>query len=199
MTFEELVAEVLVLTKRPDLQTKIESAVRGATLKAHQMDYHYRDLVETGVQFPEALYLQSFNPKDIFANYRKFKYLRWHSGVLETAPGQFYKYEQIGNSDDSYGAIKDDVFYSAGQLIQIRSSTPLQYALFGCYVHPIIIPNYSFSSWIAVEYPWLIIYEAARVLFLGIGFQEQSASMAQLFSEQRAIMVISEGTDEVPT
>lgn len=199
MTFEELVAEVITITKRPDLQDRINSAIRAATLKVHQRDYYFRDIKETGLAFASPAYLQSFSPKDIYANYRKIKYLRFHSGTEGDAPGKFYEYIQIGNSNNEFGEIKSDCFYSAGDLIQVRSSVPLQYALFGCYVHPIVTPALAYRSWIADEYPWTIIYEAARIVFRGIGFEEQSSGMDKLGQEQYQVMMASVGTDEVPT
>ena len=46
MNFSDLVEEVKTITARPDLQSKAESAVSAATLKAHNSGFYYNDLVE---------------------------------------------------------------------------------------------------------------------------------------------------------
>ena len=49
MTFDELVAEVYLLTARGDLTAETQSAVKAATLKAHKSDFFSKDIFETGV------------------------------------------------------------------------------------------------------------------------------------------------------
>jgi hypothetical protein len=59
-----------------------------------------------------------------------------------------------------------------------------QYFNFGCYVYP--DTTLQSPSWIADEFPFAIVYEAARTLFKTIGFDEQSASMEKLVAEAYA-------------
>lgn len=184
MTFAELVAEVIAITKRPDMQTRIESAVRAATLKAHHSDFYYKDLHEVAVQFTNPFILQSFVPTEIAPNFRKAKYIRVWIGEDNGDAGVFYTPIQIENSTDLYGLTKTEVFYMAGQNLQLRSSVAIDKVLFGCYLHPVITPEASFSSWIAAEMPYAIIYEAARSIFKSVAFTEQANEYAQLVAEQ---------------
>lgn len=183
MNFAELVAEVLVIVKRPDLQTRIEGAVRAATLKMHQSDFFYKDLYETAVEFENEFNIQNFLPNEIYPNFRKPKYVRFWNGDASGGPGLFLKPIQIENSMDAYGAIKDNVFYMAGQLLQIRTSPAVKRVLFGAYLHPVVTPAEKYASWIADEYPYAIIYEAARAIYRSIGFQEQASEYSQLMAE----------------
>lgn len=182
MNFNELANEVLSIVKRPDLVSRIESAVRAATLKAHKQDYFFRDLVETGVQFTEPLCVQSFLPTEIFGiNFRKIKYVRyWNYDAADTnlgLAGKFLDAIDIENAIDQYGYTKSDVFYLAGQLTQIRTSSPLSHCLVGAYINPTVATQETFKSWIAEQYPYAIVYEACRQIFNQVGKASDSRDM----------------------
>ncbi|WP_411706266.1 hypothetical protein [Edaphovirga cremea] len=189
MTFDEMVAEVISITKRPDLVDRIRSNIRAATLKAHNSDFYYRDIYEVPVQFTAPFYIQSFIPTEIVPKYRAAKYVRlWNTtdtnvNSTDGGLGKFLTNIQLENSEDQYGYIKNDVFYLAGQAVQIRSSCPLNKILFGCYIFPTILPEASYSSWIATDMPYVIIYEAARVTFKSISYTEQANEYSQLVGE----------------
>lgn len=192
MTFAELAAEVALLTRRPDLTDRINSAVRAATLKAHQSDFFYKDLFEQSIEFVTPAYIQNFLPTDIFPLFRKIKYLRiWHGDDVTGYPGQFLDLIQIENSLDAYKNIKTNVFYQAGQLLQCRGTCPLDKLLFGAYCHPVITPENAYCSWIAKEMPWAIIYEATRTIFKSIGLDQQAAEMDRLAAEQFLMLKMS--------
>lgn len=197
MTFAEILAEVLGITKRPDLQDRAISAIKAATLKLHQADFFYKDLVEVPVQFEKAQFLQNFLPTDVIPQFRKAKYIRFWQGDVDGQPGPFLTPIQIENSNDLYGYIKTDVFYMAGQLLQIRTCEPCYRILFGAYKHPVITPADQYNSWIAVEYPYAIIYEAVRTIFRSIGFSEQANEYAGLAGEVLAEIKLA-CIDDIP-
>jgi|SRR5690554_3396613 len=198
MDFQELVAEVVDITKRPDKVTSIESAVKTATLKAHHSDYFFNDLVEVAVEFDEPRFIQTFDPKQVVPRYRQAKYMRVWEGDINGYPKDFLEHIQVEAALDNYGYTRTNVFYMAGQFLQIRGAMPVEKVLFGCYVHPLVTPSENYNSWIADEYPGAIVYEAARTIFLQIGYQEQSRSMQALVSEQYAALGLS-NVDSVPT
>lgn len=183
MTFLELVAEVISVTKRPDLVDRTKAAVRAATLKVHHSDFYYKDLVEVPVQFDEIKHIQNFTPTDVIPKFRKAKYIRIWNGDVDGDAGRFLKAIQIEDAIDNYNYTKVDVFYMAGILLQIRTGTALHRVLFGAYVHPTIMPEADYASWIATEYPYAIVYEAARNIFSSIGLPEQAGVYANLFAE----------------
>lgn len=197
MTFDEIVSEVIRITKRPDLLTSIQANVRAATLKAHHSDFYYKDLYEVPVQFTNVFHLQSFIPTEVAPQFRKAKYIRLWNGGITGDVGQFLTPIQVENSIDGYGYIKTDVYYMAGQMLQIRGKSALDKVLFGCYQHPVIAPEGSYSSWIATEMPYAIIYEAARVTFKSYSFTEQANEMSALVNEQFAELKLSY-VDDVP-
>lgn len=191
MNFAEIRAEVLNLTKRPDLTTQTNSAITSATLKAHQSNFYYKDIVEVAVEFGTSQNIQNFLPTDVLPRFRKAKYIRqWYGDATTGQPGAFFTPIQIENSLDAYNYIRTDVFYMAGQLLQIRGTNAVNRILFGAYQHPQATET-GYNSWIANELPYAIIYEAARIIFLSIGQQELSTGMASLVSEVYRDLLIS--------
>lgn len=197
MNFSELVQEVLTITKRRDLQERTESAVRAATLKMHHSDFYYKDLHETAIQFTNELVIQNFLPTEIYPNFRKVKYLRFWRGDANGGPGLFLEPIQIENSLDLYQNFKNNVYYMAGQLLQIRCNPAVKRVLFAAYLHPVVTPEASYKSWIAEEYPYAIIYEAARAIFRSISLTDQANAYEALTSEVLGEIKLS-CVDDVP-
>lgn len=186
MTFEELLEEVYTLTNRPDLVNETKSAVKAATLKAHTSDFYSRDIYETGVSFDESKYIQSLDYYCLICNFRALKYLRRVDSDTDTA-GTFIDIITPEEVLDSYGQGKVDVAYVAGRNLEIRSACSFQYALLGAYVLPIVTET-GYSSWVAAQFPYAIIYEAARVVFKTIGYDEQSAQFNLLVAEEYSLL-----------
>lgn len=183
-TFAELVSDVYTLTNRPDLVAETKLAVKAATLKAHQSDFYPKDLFETGITWSDPAYIQSIDYRALIPRWRAFKYLRKYSNGM---PGDFIKMLTPEQVLDSYGYQKADICYIAGEMLEIRSSTKDENLIIACYVNPNTDEN-NFSSWIALDHPYAISYEAARSIFKQIGFDEQAASIRQEVMEQYQIL-----------
>lgn len=192
MNYNELVSEVLSIVKRPDQMPRIESAVRAATLKAHRQDYFFRDLKESGVTFTDAEYIQNFLPTQIFgARFRKIKYIRlWNYDISDAEhygrAGVFLDAIDIENAIDQYGYTKHNVYYMAGELVQIRCASALSHCIVGAYVNPLVATPETFDSWIAEQQPYAIVYEAARQLFNQIGKASDASTMTTAVAEEFA-------------
>lgn len=195
MNFSEIRTEVINIVKRPDLTTQINSAITAATLKAHQSAFYYKDIIEVAVEFSNSKNIQNFLPTDVLPRFRKAKYIRQWFGDADTGSyGDFFQPIQIENSLDGYGYTKTNVFYMAGQLLQVRGYTTVDRVLFGAYQHPQATET-GYDSWIAAELPYAIIYEAARIIFLSIGMQEQVQGITSLVSEVYRDLVVSYADD----
>ena len=181
-TLDTLVTEVYNITNRPDLVNETLTAIRAATLKAHQSDFYPKDLVETAIQFNSAEYQQTLQYKQIFPRWRALKHLRKYDSV-NLQPGKFLQIISIDQTLDSYSINREDVVYLAGSNLQIRSIDQQQYYLLAFYQHP-DVTALGYSSWIADEQPYCIVFDAARVLFKMIGFDEQSSAYEKLTLEQ---------------
>lgn len=172
MTFAEMLAEVYILTNRPDLVEESKLAIRSATLRAHGCDFFPKDLYETGISWSTPAYLQSLEYRTLIPRWRAFKYLRKYDATSEKPMG-FFEYIVPELVLDDYAIQREDVCYLAGESLEIRSSTQDEHMLVGCYLHPVIVEA-SYSSWIALDNPYAIVYQAAAKVLNAIGFDEQA-------------------------
>jgi hypothetical protein len=190
MNFGELLDEVVLITSRPDLRdNKIKAAVKMATLKAHQSDYYYKDVLEQPLQFSSPNFLQSINYRNLIPRFRAIKYLRKYDevGNLE---GKFLTSIDPLEARDSYGYTQLDVYYVAGEVIQIRGSDEITKLLFACYINP-DIKEESFNSWIALDHPYAIVADASSTVFKTIGYDEEAAYWQRMVQEQLAEIKLS--------
>ena len=188
MTLTELQQEVYTVTNRPDLVAETLLAVRQSTLALHQMDFFYKDLQETGISFTAPAYTQELEYRSLLPRFRALKYLR-KSDSLGAVTGFFTVItpEQVV---DSYGVDLVDVCYAAGASIEMKSREQFQYAVLGYYENPDISVA-SYSSWIAQDHPYAIVYEAAEKVFKMIGKSEEFAAFKFLRDEERLRITVS--------
>ena len=184
-TFAELLTEVYTVTKRPDLVAETTLAVKAATLKLHQSDFYYKDLFETGISFTDSSYLQQLEIKPILPRYRALKYLRRYDNSGSGMPAEFFTILTPTQVLDEYGLEKSGIAYMAGSTLNIRSAVAFQFALLGVYLNPSLVES-NFISWIADDHPYAIVFEALRLLFKQIGYDEQAAAFERLAGEQLA-------------
>lgn len=179
MTLTELRNEVYTLTNRPDLVSETLTAIRAATLKLHQIDYFYKDVVETGIDFGAAAYRQQLEYRVLFPFWRALKYLR-KTDLSGYGNDTFFEVLAIPEMvEDAYKLNKTNVCYVAGSVLQVLSSTEFQYGILGYYANP-NITEVGYNSWIALDHPYAIIFEAAASVFKMIGDTERFAAHSAL-------------------
>lgn len=193
MTFDELVAEVYLITNRADLDDLTKSAVKAATLKAHKSDFYSKDIFESGIEFDTADFRQSLDYVSLFSNWRALKYFRRVDSATDDV-GAFLEVITPEEVIDSYGCNKVDIAYVAGRVLEIRAAVEFQHALIGAYVLPVVREG-AYLSWVAEQFPYAIVYEAARVVFRTIGQMEESNAQAQLVAEEYAELKLSALSD----
>jgi hypothetical protein len=182
MTLNELIAEVYTITNRPDLVAQTLTAVRSATLKLHQSDYYYKDIREQGIAFLSAQYLQQLEYRILYPRWRALKYIRKTDSTGQEQ-GKFFDLIAPENVLDDYKLNRTDVCYAAGDIIQIRSSTQVQYCIVGRYDNPDITQS-GYNSWVALDHPYAIVFEAASTVFKMIGDTDQFAAYTGLAGQQ---------------
>jgi hypothetical protein len=185
-TYAELVADVMSITNRPDLVAETAIAVKSATLKAHQSDYFPKDLYETGIQWNVPDYVQSLEYRTVVPRWRAFKFLRKYDATGSTA-GDFFNLLTPEQVMDEYGTEMTDICYLAGSNLEIKSSTVDTYMLLGCYLQP-DITEADFNSWIALDHPYAIVFDAVATIFKLIGYDEQAAMYKQMVAEQYQLL-----------
>jgi len=193
MNFTEILAEVYTITNRSDLEAETKAAVKAATLKAHMSDFYSKDIYEVRITTDTSDYIQGIDYISIISNFRSLKYLRKYD-LTNAAVGAFLEVIEPEEVLDSYGIDRTDVCYIAGRVIEIKSSTKIDNLILGCYVLPIVTES-GYASWVADLYPWVIVFEAARVVFKAIGYDEQSATFERLVGEQFSLLKMSALSD----
>jgi len=183
-SLSSLMSDVYTLTNRDDLVAETKLAVKMATLKMHQLDNFPKDIFETGISWSPIAFIQSLDYKTLIPNWRAFKYLRKYQDGL---PGEFFTYLSPEESLDRYQVNKENICYTAGTQLEIRSNTEDTYMLLACYTHP-IVTDAGYSSWIADEFPFAIISDAAASVFKGIGQDEKASAFRQTVAEQVALI-----------
>jgi hypothetical protein len=190
MTLTEITNAVYGITGRPDLVAATFLAIQAATLKLHQRDFYSKDIFETGVAFSSSDVLQTFDYKTIIPRWRALNYVRRidASTFLPVEPP--LRVIVPTQLMDDYNVLETDVVYEAGLNLQFRFAITSQYIMLGCYLYP-DISALGYSSWIATDFPFGIIYDAAATIFKSIGYAEQEASMRGLYAEQTALINLS--------
>lgn len=194
-TLLELATEVYTITGRPDLVAETTLAIRQSTLRAHHSDYYYRDLVESAIQFSAVDFVQAFEFKTTFPNWRALKYFRHYDPVTLT-PGKFLELIDPWEAVNQYGTTRTNVCYPAGAVFNIRAIAPFDTLLVGYYKNPDITPL-GYTSWIADEFPFLIGAMAAAQVFKAIGKDEETARMdamsLELIRDLKSSMILPVG------
>jgi hypothetical protein len=182
MTFAELLAAVIVKTNRPDLVAETTLAIQHATLQCHRSDKYLRDIYETAVAFSTSDYIQTLDYKALLPLWRGIKYLRKYDAVGGTA-GMELQPISVDQTFDSYNIERVNVYYLAGSAYQIKCDTSEQYFLLGCYLNPNTDTS-NFSSWVAQDYPFAIVYKAAASVCEDIGLGELAARYLANYTQE---------------
>lgn len=198
--FNQIVQDVYTITNRSDLVAETQLAVKSATLQLHRQDFFFKDLLEVALQFDSSNYLQAIDYRQLFPRYRALKYLRKFDPTAygSTGVGRFFDVISPEEILDSYYGQLSDVVYVAGDLIQIRSATAIQYALIGIYQSPDVSSPEKYKSWIADESPYAVVYMAAASIFGTIlgnqAKQAANSSLAQIeFTHIRNSNIVATG------
>lgn len=193
MTLTELCNEVAGLCIRPDLvDTTIKSQVKAATLRAHARVDYWRDRREDQLTFASSDFYQVV-PVSVLPRFKKFSYVRtWDpSGtdpLTQTNVGAAGPFFSVVSDPTmlftAYNTAQARTVYSAGGNFVFRSNTAIQHVLIGWFQSPIIAPDAQYNSWIAEDFPYAIIFDAARAVMKTTGWDEQSRAYDQFTMEQ---------------
>lgn len=195
MTLDELRQAVYDITSRPDLANITLTGIQAATLAAHKSEDYPKDIIEKVVAFPATDYTQVLEYRTLFPRFRRFAYMRNFAGGI---PGDPLKSISPFRTQDEYGLEIPNVYYLAGDNIQLRFAVATDRILAGAYQNPEVSVQ-GYDSWIAREEPFAIIHEAASFVLRKIGFAEDAQYEQQKAREKIAILMtnIFEGHDHV--
>lgn len=174
-TFVEMQAAVIAQTKRPELVTLTDSAIRMATLRAHQVDFFSRDQASVPILYTPLVSNQIY--VDYATIYAGLPLLRTpdfmqsvdQATLLPTENLEFvvdYKYFW-----DEYNELRQSIFTLVGSTLRARTiSNTGRFDLY-YYKNPDVSTGL-YSSWIADLYKEELAMWAAAIVWMRSGFQE---------------------------
>jgi len=195
MTLDELRQSVYDITSRPDLASITLTGIQAATIDAHKSEDYPKDITERPIVFPVIDYTQSLEYRTLFPRFRRFAYIRNYAGnILCTHLRSISPFK----TQDEYGLELTNIYYLAGDNIQIRLETATDRLLAGVYQNPDVSAE-GYDSWIAREEPFAIIHAAAAFVLRKIGFAEDAQNERAQAQQKLALLMtnIFEGQDHV--
>lgn len=171
---DDMIANVYVLTNRPDLVAETKSQIKKAAIKLHGSDFYIQDLaIATVALTPDTnfRYTVDISNSTLYPRFRKLDFIRdWNS--IPTGREQYYSIKAASAILDDYKLEYQRYAYQAGLTIELRADCALTMVQMGYYTFP-DIGDTTFSSWIANLSSAYLEEEAARNLFKMIGKDEE--------------------------
>lgn len=187
MTLNELITAVYNLTARADLVDQTKQTVLASTLTMHMSSFYYKDILSGQIDFATQDYHQQIDTSAV-PRFRSISYMRLNKNDITMQqvdpftglPPRYYvqPFFKIISPDDIidniWDAEKCQVAYQAGGTIHLKAINKITSVLMGWYAYP-DLTDMNFTSWIAAEVPYAIVYHATAAILNTIG-QEQAAS-----------------------
>jgi hypothetical protein len=180
-TFAELKALVVEQTKRPEVNSITEAAIRSATLRAHHVDFFPRDLVQASLPYTpsnNAVFYDFTGLSSTLLRLRSIQLLQSVDSVVYT-PVEELEYRNLDDLYDSDGTLRAHAYTFIGDTM--RAYPKAATGLFTCYYYQNpSVASTAYSSWIADTYPDELAMWAAAIVFARTGFAEMAADVQKI-------------------
>jgi hypothetical protein len=195
MQYSEIVNDIYTLTNRPDLVAETALAIRKATLKMHSLDYFTQDRVSNIITITPAMQASILDNRYAIdlspaggntTRYRAISFIREYNNPLTGQEIQFLKLEPDSIFNE-YNLERQNYYYIAGSSAQLRSNKVLTQVTLAYYQYP-DVNSTTYTSWIAAQFPYAIIEEAARAIFKMIGKDEEAQTYQEATAENIAML-----------
>ena len=189
--FASLVDSVIEITKRGERKKQIQLAIAKATLKFHLVDFWQRDLIEKDVVVDDSdKPIYHIDVGDKMKGFRKLAYMNAWDPTGRAVLFEFTEISPMRPRTD-YGYLKQEGYYLAGGILNIRSVRNFTHVLAGWYTTPSVNLN-EYDSWVAKMYSPAIIDEACAEIFGSIGDNDEAARRGKMFPENLRLIRINE-------
>lgn len=197
-SYNQLIADVYTLTARPDLVAETALAVRKATMKAHLADFWVNDIIQAlpvmPVISPGSLvsyrYTLDLTNAVTYPFFRKITSVKEYNNPLTGQEIQFKSLDPT-NLLDSY-RLEDINYYSQlGRSVSIRCNKALGTLAVNYYAYPDVTPA-TYNSWVADQFPDLIVEEATATIFNTVGKDAEAKKLRDNFAENMHFITMSQ-------
>lgn len=193
-TFQEMRDEVISNTKRPELVSLTDSAIKMATLRAHHVDFFPRDATNYLIQYALPVANQLFvDVTGIYGTLPLFRTPDFLQGEDSTTfiPNENLEYVvDYKNFWDEYNCLRSSVFTVIGDTLKVRFCGPTGRARLYYYKNPDVSTT-DYSSWIADKHKEDLAKWAAAIVWARSGFQEIAATMQVTVNDFKSLLVES--------
>lgn len=174
-TFQDMRDAVVVLTKRPELATLTDTAIRVATLRAHQVDFFQRDYASLPLTYTVPTgNVQFVDIPDLYTSAPLFRTPEFLQGLDSTTLVPCENLEYVNSYKDfwdEYNELKSSAFTQMGDTLKVRFAAATGKATLYYYKNP-DVATATYSSWIADTYKEDLSQWAAAIVWNRTGFQE---------------------------
>ncbi len=197
-TLTQIVADVVAETRRPDLQTRIERAVRNAVLRLHQSEMFSADLSEGRVGSaaytsvaPDSRYVI---PKTALARFRALNKFYAYDATTGIVGKEFSIEDNPNFSLNQFGTKRTGIVRAMGDSLivlggDIVGSSRSFYASW--YTNP-DVTSLSTETWLTKDYPYAVMWAAVAAIYRGNGkAEEANAAQAEAMTEYNNILTNS--------
>jgi hypothetical protein len=182
--YNSILQDIYDVTLRPELVNETAVALRKATMKAHLADLWKNDLVVVYPSIPAMVantaysYRLSLDLTDAttFPLLRRICTIKEFNNPLTGYELQFKEVEP-DNILDEYLVERVNYWYQAGRQIQLRTTKALAGLQVDYWKFPNVIPA-QYDSWIAAQFPDLIVEEACAQIYRIIGKLDEATKLA---------------------
>jgi hypothetical protein len=193
-TFQDMRDEVIANTKRPELVSLTDSAIKMATLRAHHVDFFPRDatsyLLTYAVPVGNELWTDIANIYSVITNFRAPDFMQGEE-LVTFIPNENLEYVvDFKNFWDEYNSLRSSVFTLLGDTLRIKFVAPTGRARLFYYKNPVVTPV-GYSSWIADLHKEELAKWAAAIVWARSGFQEIAATMKDTVTDFKVILTES--------
>lgn len=195
-TLATLIDYVKAVTNRPDMDTDITRTIQFVTLKEHAAELYDRDLVVSS-SIPVTAsdsFRYSVDISGSVDRLRRIAIVREYMATLSDFVGTYGQIEferrNVVDAFDSYGVIRNNFYSQIGNsTLSIKASRAISSIQVIYYQNPDVFGTYDNSSWIANEFPHIIVDAACAEIFKMIGKDDEAAMYKQKMTENRLTLL----------
>lgn len=181
-TFAELYAATVEQTKRPELQSITEAAIRTAVLRAHHVDFFSRDLKTGILEYSVSSSAQFYDFASVSSQLARLRTIKFIYEISETGlPVQKLTFNDPSEMLCDDGCLKTGVYHLLGDTLRIYPVQATGRIEVYYYANPTIVGNTTLQSWIADEYKDDLARWAAGIVFARSGFNEMANKYTEDF------------------
>ena len=182
--FDDLIADVITITNRPDLLAETKLGIRAAVVKLHGLEFWREDRVEEEVAVTVTEGQFSITVTDLDNPVRKI------DGIKKAYSDVYFDEIDPKQILDGFGYRRYNSYYRMGNLLNFLTDSGDTSVIVIYYKQPVAVET-GFSSWIAETYPILVAMEAATFVFSSIGDKEQEAKIKAMIAEHGSVLLIN--------